>query len=273
MLYKSLKANPQPHYNLPIGADMNMTAAINRPNKIDENEINDRIEILEDRIRYMKKGYGWIETNKPLCAVKLELIFDASGLSQERFAQQVGITQPTLSRMIAGKSISKAHLVEIATHYNLTMEWLLGLEDKPQPKLHDNILSLNTDNFVIVSRYVNQDNQHHQDTKNTIMIHDSILKFLPFDYLRFITQNDRSMSPDILPGAAVVFNTSHTSIENGEMYVVEIANQFSVKTIFVAPDGSLNLKSKMQDYPDYCVQKDDPNVRILGRVVTVTNIY
>lgn len=256
---------------------MNMNTVFSETKTINESDISNRIKILNDgKIQYMKKGYGWITTSKPLHSVKLELLFDESGLSQSEFGKIVGLTQPTLSRIISGKALSKSYLVDIALAFNISTEWLLCIADNPQPKLNDNILTLDNDKFVLIHAY-NYDKSNsktqNQDKSPYIILHTSSIKYNHLNSLRYTTQPDRSMTPDIKPGAAVVFSLDNKIIGNGEMYAIKIGNQNTVRTIFTDPAGNLILRAKMSDHPEYKVNPKDPNIKILGRVINVINTY
>lgn len=244
--------------------------------RIDEATISAKIDVHEDHIVYVKKGHGKIKTTKPLGAVRLELALDESGLTQAEIAEKANITQPTISRMIKGKNHGK-YTIEVANVLGVSADWLSGLEYDPDknPKLIENILSYKQNEFYIVDEYVNAHNKDlktaHKNSK--IMIHSAIVKDRDPKSLKFFVSSDQSMSPDINPGSFVTFCTTETYINNGSYYAVQLGEQECVRKVFVQPDRSILIRAKNEDYPDYTIKPYDRTVKILGKVISVTNQY
>lgn len=253
---------------------MNMNCSANH-HLIDESLISLKIRDYGDHIEYEKQGYGLIVTKKPIESVRLELLIDASGLNQEAFSDFVGISQPTLSRLKNGQTKAKGHYFTIAEKFNISSEWLAGIENdvNDKPRLIDSVLKLNSDDFIVVQRHILSENEAIADNNNTIMLHASLLRqFKPKD-LRFIIQNDNAMLPLIKKGAAVTFSLSNESIQSGSLYALQIGDDVCARYVFNDPDGSHRIRAADSNFPEYIATADSHNIKIIGRVVTVTNTY
>ncbi len=56
----------------------------------------------------------------------------AQGLSQQDLAEAVGVTQPSIYKIVSGKTLKPRILPEIAQHLGVSIDYLLGHEEKPQ---------------------------------------------------------------------------------------------------------------------------------------------
>lgn len=54
---------------------------------------------------------------------------EQKGLSQERFAELCGISRASIARYEAGDSINRANAVKIATACNVSVDYVLGIDD------------------------------------------------------------------------------------------------------------------------------------------------
>ena len=70
--------------------------------------------------------------NKELMRERLKELFD--GMSTREIAEEIGgITQQSISFYLTGKRSPKVEfLSRVARHYNVTIQWLLGLPDAPK---------------------------------------------------------------------------------------------------------------------------------------------
>ena len=260
---------------------------------INESEISSRIRLKEDGlIEYDKTGYHKPQvTDKPLSSVRLELAIDASGLTQGEITQLVNshvdkdsqIAQPTISRIISGKVKKTTYFPVLAKTLGVSASWLAGLDqcDEMSIKSKENEISINGQRFILVCIY---DKTHSTDTSNhnnrngresKIMVAAALIDdTIDISKLKFIYEDDRANAPEILPGASVTFDTSNTTIINGDFYVIQHGeNKECVRTLFKEPNGDTRIRAKQSEFPEYIVKKGDQDLKILGRVVAVTNKF
>jgi transcriptional regulator with XRE-family HTH domain len=74
-------------------------------------------------------------SDKKMLAVRIKELRIMNGLTQEPFGELFGLTKATISNLETGyrdllTTISK--LVEIADHFDVSTDWLLGRTDNPQ---------------------------------------------------------------------------------------------------------------------------------------------
>ncbi|MDR6630452.1 transcriptional regulator with XRE-family HTH domain [Acinetobacter lwoffii] len=233
-------------------------------------------------ITYTKPGHGIKTTDRPLGAVRLEIALNEANMSQTELAREIHVEQATISRIINGKSKRSRYLPLIAKVLNKNVNWLAGIEpnDKNNAVINKNLLDINNQVFVIVPEYDNKHNSPSEDITEsiktggaTMIAKDLLSKNIDPDGLRFIYEKERAMSPDIKVGAAVTFNTKDTNITNGDVFVILYGKQETSRILFLQPNGDILIRAKEQDYPDFVVNPNEPNFKVLGRVLFVTNSY
>lgn len=69
--------------------------------------------------------------------VRIRELLDQLGMSGAELARRIGVTQPTISDLINGRSRSSVHLHAIARELGTTPEYLLGETDEPGIRLGD----------------------------------------------------------------------------------------------------------------------------------------
>ncbi|GEM_PF-2087291 len=256
-----------------------------QPNPVDEASLSSRINIKDDKtIDYVKKGFGQLNTDRPLSSVRLELALDESGLTQDELAKLADVEQATISRIIMGKTKKSRFIPNIAKALGLNSEWLAGLEQQDIiVKVQDNTLRISDENFILVRMYEDANNPNALKDKNagrdsTIMIAAQLVSDnISHNDLRFVYSEDRANAPEITPGAAVTFNLKEEEVTpstNGDYFVIKHGKNKYVRTLFLEPDGSIRVRAKQENFPEYTVNtENDPTFQILGRVLFVTNKY
>lgn len=260
---------------------------------INESEISSRIRLKKDGlIEYDKTGYHKPQvTDKPLSSVRLELAIDASGLTQGEITQLVNsqvdkdsqIAQPTISRIVSGKVKKTAYFPILAKTLGVSASWLAGLDesDEMSIKSQENEISINGQRFILVRIYGRKHNDHTLTHSNrngreskTMVAAALIDDTVDTSKLKFIYEDDRANAPVILPGASVTFDTSNTTIINGDFYVIQHGeNKECVRALFKEPNGDTRIRARQSEFPEYIVKKGEQDFKILGRVVAVTNKF
>lgn len=232
------------------------------------------------KITYIKSGYGKQNTDRPLGAVRLELALDEAGMTQTELANLINVNQPTISRIVDGKTKRSRYLPLIAKALNKNVNWLSGLEpnDKNNAAVNNNLLDIDGNLFVIVPRYKSPNVQDSEIIKEGITEPTPIIiskEFIPknIDHtkLKYIFEAERGMNPVIKIESAVTFDTSTNKVTNGDIFVVEYGNTICSRILFNQPNGCILVHSQESDFPDYEINPNEGNFKILGRVIQVTN--
>ena len=80
---------------------------------------------------------------------RLNFCINASGLTGNGYAEACGIPNPTLYRYLNKKRCPTLEiLIPIAVFSNVTIEWLLGLDDYPAGEIPDSMLTAAKFNHV-----------------------------------------------------------------------------------------------------------------------------
>lgn len=256
---------------------------ISSTKRIDESLLSERITIIdENTIEYQKRGYGLIKTNRPLSAVRLELAIDESGLSQTDLAKMSDVTQPTISRIIEGKTKNSIKMPILAQSLGLDSDWLSGMvkETKDITKLENNILRIANEEFMLIRMYDYENkarmNPEKYNSKDSITMLASglINRNIQANHLSFVYAEDKANMPNILLGSAVIFNTNDTSISDGDFFVIKHGDMGEcIRTLFKEPNGNIRIRAKQNEYPEYVVDPDKDKFKVLGKVLFVTNSY
>lgn len=235
-----------------------------------------------EQITYIKKGYGKQTTQRPLGAIRLELALKEENMSQTELANQIGVNQPTINKILDGTTKRSRYLPSIAKALNKNVSWLSGLEpdDKNNAIVNNNLLAINNQKFFIIPKYnKNYDSipnsiDEGMDTTESIIVseRDTPATIDP-NHLQFIYEPDRAMSPDIKTGAIVTFNNQDLNMTSGNIFVIEHGNTVCTRFLFFQPNGDILARAKETDFPDYLITPNQENFKILGRVVFVTNKF
>lgn len=243
---------------------------------LDRNQIQIQNVVTNDdgTITYTKKGYGEIKTDRPLSAVRLELALDEADITQVELAQLIDVKQPTISRILSGKTKNSRHLSTIANILNKNVSWLAGLdqENEVRTNISGNELSIDGNQFIMIRAFYGLENSEEISAKNVIILStNNIPSHIAHENIYFINQPDRAMSPEIKTNSTVIFDQGNTKISNGDLYVIQAMGAISTRLLFIQPKEQILIRSKDIDFPDFIVSPDD--IKILGKVFMSINNY
>lgn len=243
---------------------------------LDSNHYTKNLNVVKNdngTITYTKKGYGSITTSKPLSAVRLELILDELDISQTRLAEMIEVEQPTISRIITGKSKHSRYLPTIAEKLNISLNWLSGFDEENTSFSNINGDNLNIDgySFLMINEYKDGATQHSVNDNMIILSASNIPAQIDQENVSFIQQPDRAMAPDIKANSIVIFDRSDKRISNGDLYVVQIMDSIFTRFLFNQPNGQILIRSKDSDFPDFNVSPNDGTLKIIGKVFMSMN--
>lgn len=184
---------------------------------------------------------------------------DVPGGRQQRLAEKIGITQPYISDILAGKKDGLRSLFTILDALCYDIETLftknVGMSpaETPFPSEHGPVPLIEWD----------------QINSNILPIEgEAVLARVPVSDKSFALKivND-SMSPRYLEGDIVIVDPD-LPVNSGQAAIIEVRGEFLLKQVCFQDDGSLLLRTTSDEYPDIHVPASKSvKVGIIGPVV------
>lgn len=221
----------------------------------------------------------------------LAYLFDREKTNPNALADRVGLSQPTLHRLLKGQTArpSADTLRQIAEHFGVTVDDLLERDlatGLPVTVKDANVLALHpedvapTDAIQVKEYRVSfSAGNGHQATYDVIeesepatyrlsWFHKTGIK--PKNAKRFKVVGD-SMEPFLFAGDSVLIDTAETDparIVDGKLYAIRYGNDLRIKRLYRRLDGTLILRSDNPAYKDEEVPPElaEEHISILGRV-------
>ena len=194
----------------------------------------------------------------------------ALGLTMDDVAQKIGVAKSTIQRYEKGQiqKIKLPVIESIASALGVNPDWLIGNTDNPVPrsnmkeaKLPDNILPLPVMREWKVLGGTACGEPIFQELDNeTILAPASI----DADFV-FRCVGDSMINARIFDGD-IVFVKSGVEVENGQIAVVRIGEEYTLKRIYRGEDY-LELRSENPMYPARIIRGEQENAEIVGKAV------
>lgn len=224
----------------------------------------------------------------------LAYLFEQGKTNPNALTDQVGISQPTLHRLLKGQTVrpSADTLYRLAEHFGVTVDDLLdrdlatGLPAATKNK-SSNVLVLYPGEDIDESDsiQVKEYQIHFSAGSGRQVIYDVIEESEPATYRsswfqkmgikpenarRFKVVGD-SMEPLLFSGDSVLIDTADNDlmrIVDGKVYAIRYGDDLRIKRLFRRLDGTLTLRSDNPFYKDEEVPPElvDAHISILGRV-------
>lgn len=231
-------------------------------------------------------------------ADRLKSAMKDAGLSQEQLAKIVGVSQPAIQKMVAGKTQGSRKLVEIASALKVRPEWLSSGNGPVTLKPHHPDSTIPPENewvgvdawdsstplpddeveipFLRDIEFACGDGRITDEDHNGFM-----LRFSKATLRRIGANTDGSgvlcfpatgdsMEPVIPDGTTVAIDTNNKRIVDGKLYAIGQpdggdAQLKRIKQLYRKPGGKLIIRSyNSEAYPDEESEIDD--VEIIGRL-------
>jgi transcriptional regulator with XRE-family HTH domain len=218
------------------------------------------------------------------------------GLSQAELARRVGVSQPTIFKLVSSQSANSVHLHRIAKVLDCTVDYLTGESDDPRGidpdvrkrfPLADELQSprsiyrpepASPDSPVIS---IPEIDIGYSMGSGLVLLDHAEAKPVPFprDWLRplirgrfdqvFIARGEGdSMQPTLLDGDVIVIDTAQQTM-NGQdrLWCLSYGDLGMIKRVRVLPDGGLEINSDNPSVRSFTAY--DGEVHVIGRVVWV----
>lgn len=181
-------------------------------------------------------------------------------LSQGELALAAGLTQPTISALEKNKSHRTGSLGAIARALNVNAIWLetgLGKEHYDDSPSNDNEdLDVHTIPLLDVKGSCGNGKPYGDIDYTPITISANLLRkyHVPVVNVLGLYADGDSMSPYIVHGDIMFFDTSAASFKDNNIYLIDTPDGLRVKRVHKRLDGSIVLRS---DNPDKTRFPDD----------------
>ena len=215
---------------------------------------------------------------------RLSRLLEQQNISQAELADMLDIGQPTISKICKNSTKKSKYLPEIAAILNVNIEWLLHGVGEKDPKgsviSSQSSLLQQTNKFILIGKYGDLNNRVEESPDATCLQENKLMfdkELLPkgttVNDIEYIVVQDTAMGKIANVGARVTFDKTNTCVISGKIYAIEIGGLLQSRYLFLLPDQQVRISAEdKENYPDIVVQLDQPNFKILGKVITVTNI-
>ncbi|MDR3259130.1 MAG: XRE family transcriptional regulator [Fusobacteriaceae bacterium] len=192
------------------------------------------------------------------------------GYTLAYMADNIGITEATMQRIESGyiKNVKYEYIVEIARICNVTPQFLFGweLEEKSLKKVDiekfdpsDILLldNLNNNEFIIGEENADYLNNENNDNKAEYAF----------------KAKDNSMIGARIEKGDIVFIKKQDSLNNGDIALLIIENEITLKRIFYEKDKII-LTSENPNYNPIIFEKNQSiNLKIIGKIISVLHKF
>jgi phage repressor protein C with HTH and peptisase S24 domain len=220
---------------------------------------------------------------------RIEERLNAKGWSQGELARRIGVSQPTIWKLVSGTAQTTKHLRSIARELDTSEEYLLGETDDPAPlpSLHDRQQDWRDpsslpavaviENEVMLPQleigYSMGGGSVFEDYAQTAMIP------FPREWIRpmirgtfsdlFVARGDGdSMMPTLLDGDVVIIDTSQKTItQQDRLWCLSYGDLGMIKRVRVQPDGGVLVISDNPAVENFTAY--DGEVQTIGRVIWI----
>ncbi|WP_083196459.1 helix-turn-helix transcriptional regulator [Serratia sp. 14-2641] len=225
---------------------------------------------------------------KTTLSERLSLAMELTGTTQGMLADRVGVSQPSIWKLVSGKTNSSRKLVEIARELKVRPEWLARgeepmWEEKTAPREareesvnhQDNYGSRSGDEvevpFLSDIDFIGSDGVFSTDGQKplTLTFAKRLLQKAGAEMdgrgvLCFPISGD-GMVPAMPDGSILAINTEDKKIVDGKIYAISQNGWKRVKILYRTGPSSLSLRSFNKDeHPDESAPIQD--VEVIGRV-------
>lgn len=214
---------------------------------------------------------------------RLEKLIDDRRTSQSAVARAIGVSQPTIGRLISGATRETGKLVELARELQTTPEYLMGETDDPAPAaLSDRRLpfhgappargeTVELEEFDVA--YGLGGSYIHDlpvSSRRRVFSRSWVRQFTssPFESLFWATGNGTSMMPAILDSDILLIDTlQKTPRMWDQLWAIDMHGMGMIKALRPGKEGAMRIVSINPDWPEEVAHDGEMNV--IGRVVAI----
>jgi phage repressor protein C with HTH and peptisase S24 domain len=218
-------------------------------------------------------------------------LMNKQGLSQKALADAIGVSQPTIHKIITGQTENSRHLWKIAKALGCTVDDLSndslqlwgGIKKSTEAEIKESagIYPPASEVFEVPVR-----NAEISAGGGICVDQDRVVETVPVSLSRLsamgvdpyaaqiVNVNGESMEPTLMHGDQVLVNTAVNRLFDGKVYAFEFEGETRVKRFARRLDGAWRIISDNIDknhYPDEVLANHNLDcIRVIGQVVGLT---
>lgn len=209
---------------------------------------------------------------------RIEGLLEAKGWSQAELARRIGVSQPTIWKLVSGNAQTSKHLREIARQLETSEAYLLGETDDPMPLVIAERPSLPVDDRIIeipvIDLAYGMGGTFLDDFDATVRSEPFPLSFIR-RYTKAQAENlviadglGDSMAPTIGSNDQMLIDRSVDTIRVADqIWVFSFGGVGMVKRLRPRPDGSVAILSDNPAVPED--RAVDGELFLIGRAVAI----
>ncbi|EIJ72160.1 XRE family transcriptional regulator [Pasteurella bettyae] len=219
-------------------------------------------------------------------AERLKFLLNEKGLTQEEFANLIGITQPSVFKILNGQTKNPTKIYEIATALGVNIDWLKTGKGEPNLSQEVSAMTSEPDNdhahridVLDVDAAASTDgilNVDYPEIIQSIWFSDvgvgQILGRKSTQGVHIIRVPTDSMMPTISPRDLVFIDTNINQFISDGVYVFKLNGHTFIKRLQRLPDGSLRASSDNKQYEPFAISAElFDTAEIIGKFVSVVS--
>lgn len=195
--------------------------------------------------------------------VRLREAMEIRGIRQVDLVEQTGIAKSAISAYVNGEYIPKQiNTYRIAKALGVDEAWLMG-KDVPMEPMPANLKPLKTRKVPLLGKIACGEPIYASEEKESYVLTNS-------DSVDFCLKvKGDSMKNAGIEEGDLVFVRSQSYVENGDIAVVLIEEEATLKRFYEADDGVILKPENPKYQPLFYTKKDFKSVRILGKAIMV----
>lgn len=220
-----------------------------------------------------------VRTMWEIVPARLDAAMRRAGVNQSQLASQVGVTQPSIARLLRGETKTTRAVDLIAAALDTTPEYLkgetespdrdvgTGEELRPLPTIDDVEIDSIDLAYGMGGTFLDTDHISVEKVKFSRKWLRQFTNTAPRDLCSSRGMGD-SMLPTIHDQDVVIIDRSQTVPEMGDrIWAIVYSGWGMIKRLRALPDGTVRISSDNQNIRDEIINEDD--LFIVGRVVAI----
>lgn len=229
--------------------------------------------------------------NKTTFSERLTIAMRERGVTQGALANAVGMSQPSVWKLVSGGAKGSRKTVQIAKYLGVRPEWLSdGAGDMRDSDVNEPQNIRESSLKVAVWEDMDRDPEEfveipllnvslsagngscelEESSDFALVFRRYYLKKMgvPASAAKLVRVSGQSMEPTLNDGDIVGVNTQDTTIRDGKTYAICQSDLLRVKTLIATPTSVIIRSINREEYPDEVLGREDfqKNVKIIGRV-------
>nr|WP_288668267.1 helix-turn-helix transcriptional regulator [uncultured Haemophilus sp.]DAK32617.1 MAG TPA: Repressor protein CI [Caudoviricetes sp.] len=214
-------------------------------------------------------------------STRLKQLLDDRNLSMNAFAKQLGVSQPSISDIVNGRTRSPKNILEIATALGVNPHWLKTGEGEPDsdvveyvPKAEENALRVDVMDYQAAAHSSGIVNVDYPDIVESIFFTaEGLFKVLGRKSavgIKIFKVPTDSLAPTIKPSDLVFVDTHINNYVAEGIYVFNLNGETYIKRLQRLPTGVIRALSDNPLYPPFEITDElFDTAEIIGKFLAV----